>query len=74
MGRKVEYVTFGQQHTHEVDGHTLDHNTVAMVNDRQHAFTLFETKFCTSYPESEWDHDHYMTFYPGGYVDLRTNL
>jgi len=62
------YVTFGQIHTHRINGVTLDCDTVAKVNDREHAFILFGDQFFTNYTEEQITKD--MHYYPKGVVDL----
>jgi hypothetical protein len=64
------YVTFGQQHTHRINGHTLDCNCVALVDgDRERVFELFGPKFCFEYPEAEFD-KAYMKYYPRGVIEI----
>lgn len=69
------YVTFGQVHTHMVNGKTLDCNTVAVFeaesyeDGRGKAFKYFGDKFFTDYHDSEWDESK-LIFYPKGYVFL----
>ena len=64
------YVTFGQDHTHSVNGKTLDKDCVAIVHgDREKVFELFGPKFCFEYPEEIWDEGR-MKYFPRGYVDL----
>lgn len=53
------YVTFGQQHVHKVNGHTLDKDSIACYNaadcsqGRDKAFRLFGRSFFTDYHENE---------------------
>lgn len=69
------YVTFGQNHTHSVNGKTLDKNTVAVITasspdeGRELAFKFFGPKFSFEYPEAFWCNDS-MEHFPGGYVEI----
>ena len=69
------YVTFGQAHTHSVNGKTLDKDTVAVIESespeagREKAFELFGQKFCFEHPEEHWD-DSKMYYFPKGYVEV----
>lgn len=62
------YITFGQAHTHRVNGVTLDCDSVAKVRDRDQAFELFGPKFGTSYTEEEIM--KVMHYFPRGIIDL----
>ena len=70
------YITFGQGHTHRVNGHTLDKNTVAVINHtaeesgRDIAFELFDDKFHNEYSEKYWDEEK-LSYFPKGYVVVR---
>ena len=70
------YVTFGQNHYHEVDGKKIDRDCVAVLpsktasEGRDLAFRLFGLKFCFEYFEDQWEEEK-MRFFPRGYVDLR---
>lgn len=70
------YVTFGQVHTHRVQGKTLDCDTVAVYEaesseeGRKKAFDLFGDKFFTNYHADEWDEDD-LLYFPRGYVYLK---
>ena len=69
------YVTFGFDHIHVIDGKTLDHDCVAVIESgsasegRKKAFELFGRKFSFEYPETCWDEDK-MSYFPRGYVYL----
>tara|TARA_R110000744_G_C19371578_1_gene562724 strand:- start:22632 stop:22853 length:222 start_codon:yes stop_codon:yes gene_type:complete len=69
------YVTFGQAHTHSINGKTLNKDTVAVIESesaeagREMAFDLFCDKFCFEYPEEHWD-DSKMHYFPKGYVKV----
>lgn len=69
------YVTFGQGHTHRVNGKTFDCDTVAVYEaenrkeGRDKAFEYFGPKFCMEYHGSEWNEKH-LHYFPKGYVEL----
>lgn len=69
------YVTFGQDHLHQINGKILDKDTVAIINSsspqegRSMAFDLFGPKFAFEYPETHWDESS-MRWYPKGYVEV----
>ena len=71
------YVTFGQNHVHEYDGHTFDKDCVGIIEAISHRtarliiFDIFKTKFCTTYDEKCWDEAD-MKLYPlRGYIPIR---
>jgi len=69
------YVTFGQKHTHSINGKTLDKDTVAVyeakdsVEGRDKAFEYFGDKFFTDYHNTQFDHNS-LKYFPKGVVDL----
>ncbi len=64
------YVTFGQDHTHKVNGKTFDKDCVAVVNgNREKVFELFGPQFCFEYPEEYWD-ENKMKHFPRGYIEV----
>lgn len=69
------YVTFGQVHTHRVQGKTLDCDCVAVYKanswkeGRDKAFELFGDKFFTDYHGEEFDQDD-MKYFPRGFIYL----
>jgi len=64
------FVTFGQDHIHEVNGKTIDKDCVAVVyGDRDKVFEIFGPKFCFEYPEDRWD-DEKMKYFPRGYIEI----
>lgn len=71
------YITFGQEHKHEVDGKLFDKDCVAVIDgpdantNRAKAFVAFGRKFCFEYPEEFWDESS-MKYYPRGYIELET--
>lgn len=67
------YVTFGQSHVHQVGGHHLHKDCVAVINHsgdmsegRKIAVDLFGPKFCTTY----FNHMPDMSYFPDGLVEL----
>lgn len=69
------YVTFGQQHAHEVNGKQFDKDTVAVIEaqssceGRKKAFELFDDKFCFEYYDNAWD-DSKIALFAKGYVTV----
>jgi hypothetical protein len=64
------FVTFGQGHTHRVNGKTFDCDCIAVVDgDRAKVFEIFGPKFCFEYPEENWDEGK-MKFFPRGYIEV----
>jgi hypothetical protein len=64
------YVTFGQGHTHRVNGKTFDCDSVAVVNgDRDTVFEIFGPKFCFEYAEEEFDMTS-MKYFPRGLIEV----
>jgi len=69
------YVTFGQDHTHRVNGITFDCDCVAVIQapseeeGRARAFELFSGEFGTSYFEDQFDPDS-LRFFPRGLINL----
>ena len=67
------YVTFGQIHTHRINGKTLDCDTVAVFESnnaedgRKKAFELFGDKFFTDYHGDQWNESH-LEYFPKGLV------
>ena len=70
------YVTFGQAHTHAINGKTLDSNCVAVIacKDAEHgrelAFEYFKAKFCMEYHEDQFDMSNVATYYPRGLIEI----
>lgn len=66
------YITFGQSHTHRVNGKTLDCDCVAAIESASHdegrtkAFEYFGDKFCFSYFEKAPD----MRYFPRGVIEV----
>lgn len=69
----LTYVTFGQIHTHSINGKTLDTNCVAVIKSedaekgREIVFQLFGSKFCMEYPEDYFD-PKIMRYFPRGLI------
>ena len=69
------FITFGQNHTHSINGKILDKDCVAVItckdakDGRQKAFEYFGPKFCFEYFEVNWDESK-MVFFPRGYIEL----
>jgi len=65
------YVTFGQIHTHSVNGKTLDKDCVAVIecknaeDGRTQAFEFFGKQFCMEYPEDKFDFSSMCYFHRG---------
>lgn len=65
-------ITFGQQHTHRVNGFTFDKNSVAIIKAedehkaRDVAFELFNNKWHMSHLERHFDADNTIKYYPRG--------
>ena len=70
------YVTFGQDHTHRVNGQTLDKDCVAVIEHtkieegRAIAFDLFGPKFCFEYLEEHFDFSAMDKYYPRGFIEV----
>lgn len=68
------YITFGQIHTHRINGKTFDRDCVAEVEaeTEEAARGIFYPKFCFSYKESEFisKKDKMMNYFPRGVIPL----
>lgn len=68
-------ITFGQNHTHRINGKTLDCDCVGVITADTHeeadrlAFEWFDGKFHQHVPDTHWDDDS-MKYYPRGYVEI----
>jgi len=68
------YVTFGQVHTHRVNGKTFDCDCVAVIecedakSGRERAFELFGPKFFTTYFDDQWNGE--LDYFPRGLIDV----
>jgi len=69
------YVTFGQVHTHRVNGHTLDCDSVACYEaenygtGRTKAFELFGDKFFTDYHDTQFNMED-LEYFPRGIINI----
>ena len=69
------YVTFGQVHTHLVNGKTLNKDSVAVINcegieeGRKLAFEFFGDKFFTTYTEKQVNKEM-MSYFPRGFIEV----
>jgi len=69
------YVTFGQTHTHRVNGITLDCDSVACyeakdyAEGRNKAFELFGPKFCFDYHDKDFDMED-LKYFPRGIINI----
>lgn len=71
MNEEIRYVTFGQDHRHEINGTVYDKDCIAIVHgDRAKVFELFGPKFCFEYTKDEWRPD-VLKYFPRGYVDVK---
>ena len=66
------YVSFGQVHTHSVNGKTFDKDSIAVIEaedyegGRDIAFQLFGPKFATTYSNKP-----NMEFFPRGLINVK---
>ena len=71
------YMTFGQGHTHKLNGKTVDKDTVLVIEAesenaaRKWFVENFNDKFCSTYPRERWN-AQIASYYPGGYVTALT--
>jgi len=69
------YVTFGQTHTHSVNGKTFDKDVVAEINcqdyedGRKKAFEYFNGVFATTYTEDKIT-DDFLDYFPHGIIQV----
>lgn len=60
------YITFGQEHVHNVNNKIFNKDTIAKINclsyghGRKKAFKLFGSKFATSYTKEEIDNKLFL--------------
>ncbi len=70
------YITFGQSHTHRVNGKTFDCDCVAVFNapdeeaGRRLAWEYFGPVWCTSYTEEAFTTKDLMRYYPRGEMEV----
>ena len=71
------YVTFGQDHEHNILGTVFDKDCVAVIDSpsaekgRVKAFELFGPRFCFEYPEKHFPFDS-LHYYPRGLITIPT--
>lgn len=69
------YVTFGQTHTHRVNGHTIDKDCVVCIEAEDHgagrdkAFEYFGGVFCTTYDDTNLP-TGFFNHFPRGVINL----
>lgn len=72
---KWHFITFGQSHTHTIQGKNINKDTVVMFKavdaetGRRRAFELFGDQFCFEYHDQEWNPGS-ITFFSSGYTVL----
>lgn len=70
---KRSYITFGQDHRHEVNGEIFDKDCVALIehetDPREVAFELFGREWSMEYPEKYFDMAS-MKHFPRGIIKL----
>lgn len=75
MTQRYTYITFGQTHTHSVNGVTLDKDCVLAIpsetegEGRARAFELLGSHWCFSYFDKDMT-PHALSFFPRGIVRL----
>ena len=71
----IIYVTFGQDHYHEVNNKVFDKDTMCVIEAESHeegrnlAFEHFGDKFFTTYEKKDWK-ERFNKFYPKGFIHL----
>ena len=64
------YVTFGQGHTHRINGKTFDTDCVALLDGgRDAVFETFGRKWCFEYSEEHFDKID-MKYFPRGVIEV----
>lgn len=75
MTQRYTYITFGQTHTHSVEGLTLDRDCVLAIpsesegEGRARAFELLGPRWCFSYWDRDFDLDT-LRYFPRGIMRL----
>ena len=70
------FITFGQGHTHRVNGKTFDCDCVGVIEaptaarGREIAFENFGPQFCFSYVEDQWSEEEQLPYFPRGYLEV----
>lgn len=66
----MRYVTFGQDHRHEINGRVFDKDCVALViGDRETVFEIFGRVFCFEYTPEEFKRVD-MRHFPRGIIRI----
>lgn len=71
------YISFGQNHTHRVNGKTFDCDSLAEIDctdrkeGRARAMELFDGKFFTDYPDDKIHDEEFMSFFPRGIIPVQ---
>jgi len=69
------FITFGQEHRHNIHGSIFDKDCIAVIQCDNHndgrivAFECFGPKFCFSYFNSEFEFTD-MKYYPRGFISV----
>lgn len=69
------YITFGQIHTHSINGKTFDRNCVALIEAEDHnagrkiAFEHFSDKWHQSLEDKDIT-DEFMSYFPRGLINI----
>jgi len=75
---QLHFVTFGQIHTHYVNGKTFDKDTVAVIkvpkgsNAREIVESYFGLVFAFDYPQEYWNRQK-ADYFPKGYAGVNFN-
>ncbi len=70
------YITFGQSHTHRVNGKTFDCDCVAIFNasgekeGRDLAWEYFGSAWCTSYTEEQFKKHDLAEYFSRGEIEV----
>lgn len=75
------YITFGQIHTHGINGKTFDHNCIGVIehpeseSGHEIAMDIFDAKFHNAYPEDEWNSmKDPLKYYPRGLIGVNCDV
>jgi len=69
------YVSFGQDHRHEINGKVFDKDCIAIIEapnynaGRKRAFDLFDSKFCWIYTKEDIDLQR-SYYFPRGIIPV----
>lgn len=70
---KTRYFSFGQKHTHSLNGHTLDKNCIVKItaeNPRDVMADYFKSEWCFEYTDFT---DEDLEYYPRGVYNIMEN-